>query len=85
MQWSAKEGSLIESQYAPVAPFFRPAPASPRRRNALDRAAERGVEIAPLLDRFADRARRAALMGKDWAALMFAGVGVDDLRSRSFI
>jgi len=65
MPWSAKAGSLIENQYAPVAASSRAAFAA--AAEAFARASDRGLEIAPIRDHFADRAQRAALYAKAWA------------------
>src|SRR5258706_1756192 len=82
MPWSAKAGSLIDSQYAPVAASSRGGFAA--AANALDRAVECGVDIATLRDRFADRARRAALYGKAWAPYVWPVSSVDDLKVAPF-
>ena len=59
MPWSAKAGTLIESQYAPVAISSH---AGLKAANeAFHRAASRGVPLGKLLDRFLDRAQRAAV------------------------
>jgi protein phosphatase len=82
MPWSAKAGSLIDSQYAPVALSSRAGFAA--AADALGRAADRGLEIAALRDRFADRARRAALYGKAWVPYVWPVSGVDDLKVAPF-
>ncbi|RVD68043.1 polynucleotide kinase-phosphatase, partial [Mesorhizobium sp. M4A.F.Ca.ET.029.04.2.1] len=56
MPWSAKAGSLIESQYAPVATSS--AAGFQASREALARALARGVDAAGLNARFDDRAFR---------------------------
>jgi protein phosphatase len=82
MPWSAKAGSLIDSQYAPVAASSRAGFAAVAE--ALARAGERGLDVATLRDRFADRARRAARYGKAWAPYVWPVSGVGDLRVAPF-
>jgi protein phosphatase len=82
MPWSAKAGSLIESQYAPVAASSLAGFAA--AADAFARAADRGLDIAAIRDRFADRAERAACYGKAWAPYVWPVRGVDDLRVAPF-
>ena len=82
MPWSAKAGSLIESQYAPVAASSRAGFAAVAE--ALARAGDRGLDIATLRDRFADRARRAARYGRAWAPYVWPVSGVGDLKVAPF-
>lgn len=82
MPWSAKAGSLIESQYAPVAASSRAGFAA--ALEAFDRAKARGIEIVSLRDRFADRAERSALYGKAWAPYVWPVSGVADLKIAPF-
>jgi protein phosphatase len=82
MPWSAKAGSLIENQYAPVAASSRAAFAA--AAEAFTRASDRGLEIAPIRDHFADRAQRAALYAKAWAPYVWPVSGVGDLRVAPF-
>ena len=82
MPWSAKAGSLIESQYAPVAASSRAGFAAVAE--ALARAGDRGLDIAALRDRFADRARRAARYGGAWAPYVWPVSGVGDLKVAPF-
>jgi protein phosphatase len=82
MPWSAKATSLIESQYAPVAASSRAGFAA--AAEAFARAVDRGLEIATTRDRFADRARRAALYGKAWAPYVWPVSGVGDLKVAPF-
>jgi protein phosphatase len=82
MPWSAKAGSLIESQYAPVAASSRAGLAA--AREALARACDRGLEAAAVRDRFADREQRAALYGKAWAPYVWPVSGVGDLKVAPF-
>jgi protein phosphatase len=82
MPWSAKAGSLIESQYAPVAASSRAGFAA--AAEAFARAGERGLEIAAVRDRFADRARRAALYAKAWAPYVWPVSDIGDLRVAPF-
>jgi protein phosphatase len=82
MPWSAKAGSLIEGQYAPVATSSRAGFAA--AEDAFARASERGLEIAAVRDRFADRARRAALYAKAWAPYVWPVSDIGDLRVAPF-
>ncbi len=82
MPWSAKAGSLIESQYAPVAASSRAGFAA--AAEAFARASDRGLEIATVRDRFADRAQRAALYAEAWAPYVWPVSGVGDLKVAPF-
>lgn len=82
MPWSAKAGSLIESQYAPVAASS--AAGLSAAVAALTRATERGLDVAGLRDRFAERVGRAERYGKVWAPYIWPVTGVVDLRVAPF-
>ena len=82
MPWSAKAGSLIESQYAPVATSSRAGFAA--AAEAFARASARGVDISAIRDRFADRAERAALYAKAWTPYVWPVSGVGDLKVAPF-
>jgi protein phosphatase len=82
MPWSAKAGSLIESQYAPVAASSHAGLAA--AAGALAHAAERGLDVAGLLDRFTDRVRRAELYGKAWSPYTWPVTGIADLKVAPF-
>ncbi|MEW6436881.1 MAG: polynucleotide kinase-phosphatase [Pseudomonadota bacterium] len=82
MPWSAKAGSLIESQYAPVAASSRAG--FDAAADAFARASQRGLDIASLRDHFADRAQRAALYAKAWAPYVWPVSGVGDLKVAPF-
>jgi len=82
MPWSAKAGSLIESQYAPVAASSRAGLAA--AADALARAAERGLDVAGVRDRFTDRVRRAELYGRAWAPYIWPVNGIADLKVAPF-
>ena len=82
MPWSAKAGSLIESQYAPVAASSRAGFAA--AAEAFARAGDRGLEIATIRDHFVDRAQRAALYGKAWTTYVWPVSGVGDLKVAPF-
>jgi protein phosphatase len=82
MPWSAKAGSLIESQYAPVAVSSRAGFAA--AADALARAGDRGMEIATIRDHFADRAQRAELYGRAWVPYVWPVSGVGDLKVAPF-
>jgi protein phosphatase len=82
MPWSAKAGSLIESQYAPVAASSQAGLAA--AADALARAAGRGLDVAGLRDRYADRLRRATLYGNAWAPFIWPVTGVGDLKVAPF-
>lgn len=82
MPWSAKAGSLIESQYAPVATSsaegFRAA------REALSRATSRNVDVGAIAARYADRAMRAERYATAWAPYVWPVSGIDDLKVAPF-
>jgi polynucleotide kinase-phosphatase len=82
MPWSAKAGSLIESQYEPVAASSRAGFAA--AAEAFARASDRGLDISTIRDRFADRAQRAGLYGKAWAPYVWPVSGVGDLKVAPF-
>jgi protein phosphatase len=82
MPWSAKAGSLIESQYAPVAASSHAGLAA--AADALAHAAERGLDVAGIRDRFIDRVRRAALYGKAWAPYIWPVTSIVDLKVAPF-
>jgi protein phosphatase len=82
MPWSAKAGSLIETQYAPVAVSSGAGFAA--AAEAFARAGDRGVDIATVRDRFADRAQRAARYGKAWTGYVWPVCGVGDLKVAPF-
>jgi protein phosphatase len=82
MPWSAKAGSLIESQYAPVAASSRAGFGA--AAEAFARAGHRGLDIAAVRDHFADRAQRAALYAKAWAPYVWPVSGVGDLKVAPF-
>lgn len=82
MPWSAKAGSLIESQYAPVAASSRAGFGA--AAEAFARASHRGLDIAAIRDHFADRAQRAALYAKAWAPYVWPVSGVGDLKVAPF-
>jgi protein phosphatase len=82
MPWSAKAGSLIESQYAPVAASSQAGLAA--AADALARAAKRGLDVGGVPDRFADRLARAARYGKAWAPYIWPVSSVGDLKVAPF-
>jgi protein phosphatase len=82
MPWSAKAGSLIESQYAPVAASS--AAGLSAVADALMRASERGLDVGALRDRFTGRVRRAERYGHVWAPYVWPVTGVGDLRVAPF-
>ncbi len=82
MPWSAKAGSLIDSQYAPVAASAAAGLAA--AEEAFARSAAHGVPAATLAARFGDRRRRAALYGKAWAPYVWPVASLDDLEVAPF-
>lgn len=82
MPWSAKAGSLIDGQYAPVADAARAGLSA--ARDALARGAARGLELAALADRFADRAARADRYAEAWSPYVWTVAGVADLKVAPF-
>jgi protein phosphatase len=82
MPWSAKAGGLIETQYAPVAAASMAGFAA--ANDAFARAVARGLDVAAVHDRFADRAGRAARYGKAFAPYVWPVNGIDDLKVAPF-
>jgi protein phosphatase len=82
MPWSAKAGSLIESQYAPVAASSREGFAA--AAEAFARASARYPDIAALRERFAERAERAARYADAWAPYVWPVAGIGDLKVAPF-
>jgi protein phosphatase len=82
MPWSAKAGALIASQYAPVAVSSHAGLTV--ANEALRRAADRGVPVGTLLDRFLDRAQRAEAYSRAWEPYVWPVSGIDDLRVAPF-
>ena len=82
MPWSAKAGSLIDSQYAPVATASAAGFAA--ARDALARAAVHGLDLAGLEARFADREARAHRYATAWAPYVWPVSGVEDLKVAPF-
>lgn len=82
MPWSAKAGGLIDSQYAPVARSSRAGLAA--ALDTLDRAGQRGLDVAPLRERFAGRAGRAERYARSFAPYVWPVTGIDDLRIAPF-
>jgi protein phosphatase len=82
MPWSAKAGSLIESQYAPVAASSHAGFTA--AAEAFARASRRGLEIATIRDLFADRAQRSALYANAWAHYVWPVSGIGDLKVAPF-
>jgi protein phosphatase len=82
MPWSAKAGSLIESQYAPVAMSSQEGFAAVD--DALARAGGRGLDVAAPRARYADRADRAARYAKAWAPYVWPVSAITDLKVAPF-
>ena len=82
MPWSAKAGSLIDEQYAPVA--VSSGAGLKAAQDALDHALIRGVPVETLRNRIRDRAARAASYAKAWAPYVWPIAGVGDLRVAPF-
>jgi protein phosphatase len=82
MPWSTKAGSLIESQYAPVAASSHAGFAAVAE--AFARVDNRSLEIATIRDHFADRAQRAALYAKAWSQYVWPVSGIGDLKVAPF-
>jgi protein phosphatase len=82
MPWSAKAGSLIDSQYLPVAMASSAGFAA--AGGAFARAADRGLDIATLSARFADRAQRAAQYASVWAPYVWPVSAISDLKVAPF-
>ena len=82
MPWSAKAGSLIESQYAPVAVSSRAGLAAVG--DAIAQAQARGIDVGALRGRFTDRSERAALYAKAWEPYVWPVSGIEDLKVAPF-
>ena len=82
MPWSAKAGSLIESQYTPVAASSVAGLAA--AEDALTRAAARGLDVAALRDHVRNRGARARRYGEAWAPYVWPIGGIDDLKVAPF-
>ncbi|MGJ4970847.1 polynucleotide kinase-phosphatase [Bradyrhizobium sp. HKCCYLRH1073] len=82
MPWSAKAGSLIESQYAPVAASS--VAGLEAAADALARGAARGLDVVALGDRLRDRVTRARRYGEAWAPYVWPVRGIDDLKVAPF-
>lgn len=82
MPWSAKAGSLIESQYGPVAVSSRAGLGAVGA--ALAQAQARGIDVAALRGRFTDRAERASLYARAWEPYVWPVSGIDDLKVAPF-
>jgi protein phosphatase len=82
MPWSAKAGALIDAQYAPVAASARAGLGA--ASDALTRAGARGVPVETLVERYAERQRRAALYARAWEPYVWPVSGIDDLRVAPF-
>ena len=82
MPWSAKARALIEEQYAPVgsAAMAGLGLAS----DILEQAASRGVEVAGMCDRFAERREAATRYDAAWRRYAWEVASVDDLRLAPF-
>ena len=77
-----RRGSLIESQYAPVAASSRAGLAA--AAEALARASDRGLDIASIARSLRRSRPAAALYGKAWAPYVWPVSGVDDLKVAPF-
>jgi protein phosphatase len=82
MPWSAKAQGLIRDQYAAVSAAA--GGALPETVAAVARAAERGIDVAPLAARAADRASLAAQYTAAWRRYCWPVAGVTDLRLAPF-
>ncbi|MGA0603501.1 polynucleotide kinase-phosphatase [Caulobacter sp. KR2-114] len=82
MPWSAKASSLIDGQYRPVAAASAAGLAA--AREALARAAGRGVPVADLRVATDDRAARAARYADAWAPYVWPVTGPGDLKVAPF-
>lgn len=82
MPWSAKASRLIADQYEPVATAAVDGLA--RASAALEAAKTRGVDVAGLDARFAERHDKAVHYGRAWAPYAWPVTGIDDLRIAPF-
>ncbi|WP_298611329.1 polynucleotide kinase-phosphatase [uncultured Thiothrix sp.] len=82
MPWSAKAMALIREQYAPVGAAARLSMASVSQ--ALQQAAQRGVDLSALQNRVAERGTAVQKYGKAWAHYCWEVQGIEDLRIAPF-
>lgn len=82
MPWSAKAQELIRGQYAAVGAAARASLGAAGR--VLGAAAERGVDLGPLRERFGEREQLAADYVAAYRRYCWPVAGVDDLRLAPF-
>lgn len=82
MPWSAKAMALIREQYAPVGAAARLSLSAVN--TALQQAAQRGVELGNLLERFAERSQAVEHYGTAWAQYCWEVRDMNDLRIAPF-
>lgn len=82
MPWSAKAGDLLRHQYAAVGAAARSA--LPAAVAALERAAERGLDVGGLLDRTRSRDRNAAQFVDAYRRYVWPTDGLDGVRLAPF-
>jgi protein phosphatase len=82
MPWSFKASGLIANQYEPVATASRDG--LTHATAALDAAKSRGVDVAGLDTRFAERLDRAARYARVWAPYAWPVSGIDELHIAPF-
>ncbi|MGP3956406.1 polynucleotide kinase-phosphatase [Nonomuraea sp. 3N208] len=82
LPWSAKAGDLIRSQYASVGAAARAA--LPEAVQALEAAAERGLDVGDLLHRTRRRFRNAALFRDAYARYCWPVDGLEGIKLAPF-
>lgn len=82
MPWSAKANALIREQYAPVGAAARLSLAAVNQ--ALQQAAQRGVDLDTLKSRFAERKAAVEHYDSAWSQYCWEVQGIDDLRIAPF-
>jgi protein phosphatase len=82
MPWSAKAQELIQQQYAPVAAAARAA--LPETVASLKAAADRGLDVASLLERYRDRESLAEKYEEAYRRYSWPVSSVNDLRLAPF-
>jgi len=82
MPWSAKAQGLIREQYAAVSAAA--AGALPEAVATVKRAAERGLDVAPLLERFTTRESLVKRYTEAWRRYCWPVASVTDLRLAPF-
>ncbi|TXH69600.1 MAG: polynucleotide kinase-phosphatase [Thiothrix sp.] len=82
MPWSAKASALIREQYAPVGAAARLSLQA--LSQALQKAAQRGVDLGTLTERVAERSAAVDQYGTAWAQYCWEVTSIEDLKIAPF-